>query len=534
MSICHPLLQETEFRRKLTRIAALPVILLLLLATLLTVQIFRQRAVAIEVDRIDRAISDINHIQRLMIDMETGFRGFLLSGESKFLEPYDRALGSIQSEITLLERALEKKPDQQDKARQIETSLNNWIQYSSQKIADVQASHRVGRNYPDTEGKRRMDALRDQTQTLIQIEGDARTKGAQRWDRELIHTLTLTFSLAILFGILIGLYFRNQLRSMVSSYERSIERFRQSEEQYRALFNGIRDYGIYLLSVDGVVQKWNTGAERITGYSSAEIIGKGISIFYDEQNGDGAALSLALRHAKEEGHYEYEGWRPKKDGSRFWTHVLLTSLYDTQGELRGYSVIMRDHSKRRQLEQEREKLLGKLQEAIQARDEFLTLASHELKTPLTALILRLQMVRKAARATSEPDSIPVSYSVIQKIERQTQRLKNLIDSIRIEQVLVNLLTNALRYSNAHPVRIGIEKQKDDHIRVTVSDQGPGIPPQDKERIFERFGRIKTPLDPGGLGLGLFLSKEIIEAHDGSISVESEPGKGATFILELPV
>ncbi|MFL5813423.1 MAG: CHASE3 domain-containing protein [Bdellovibrionia bacterium] len=590
MPYSYTLLEQKDFSRKLRRIVALPIVLLLLLACALTAQIFHQRSVALEVDRIDRVISDINHIQTLMIDMETGFRGFLLSGDSKFLEPYDRALGSIQNEITLLDRSLEKSPDQQAKARQIESLLNSWIQYTNQRIAAAQASHPAGHAPPDVEGKRRMDELRGQVQSLIRTEENLRSEGARQWDQELIRTLILTFVLAILFGVLIGLHSRNQIESVATSYEKSIDRTRQSEEQYRALFDGIKDYGIYLLSVDGVVQKWNSGAERITGYSSSEMIGKNISIFYNEQSDSTETLSIILRHAKDEGHFEYEGWRPRKDGGRFWTYVLVTALYGTNGELRGYSVIMRDNSKRRQIEQERENLLKKLQEAVQARDEFLTLASHELKTPLTTLILRLQMIQKSARTVEESDLTSVPLSVIQKLERQTQRLRNLIDNMldlsritthhfvlnlgptslaqilrtvvedmrdqfrevgssivleaqedltgnwdafRIEQVLLNLLTNALRFCNSLPVHVRAEKMQNNHIRISVSDQGPGVPPQDKERIFERFGRIKSPNDAGGLGLGLYLSKEIIEAHDGSIRVESEPGKGATFIVELP-
>ncbi|WP_233587247.1 PAS domain S-box protein [Corallococcus sp. CA049B] len=228
------------------------------------------------------------------------------------------------------------------------------------------------------------------------------------------------------------------------------------------------------------------------------------------------------------------------------------------------------------------------QESIRARDEFLSIASHELKTPLTSMRLRVQQMESVLLMGAQPLSTERVTRMLEVFQDQLQRLSNLADHLldvsrvqekrldlrmeeidlvtvarhmaghvaeplqkagcdfelvapepvwgrwdrlRMEQVMLNLLTNAMKYGAGRPIRMEVAKHAG-RARLTVEDHGMGIPFESQERIFERFERAAS-LNYGGLGLGLFLTRRIVEAHGGSIRVESEPGHGARFIVELP-
>jgi signal transduction histidine kinase len=236
-------------------------------------------------------------------------------------------------------------------------------------------------------------------------------------------------------------------------------------------------------------------------------------------------------------------------------------------------------------------LMLKQLDATRARDEFLSIASHELKTPLTSLKLQIQMnqrlmqhenpdafsperVRKLVETTdrqvdrlgrlvedmldvarvhtgkltmekSQVDLTELVREVIERISPQLSAAKCEIrekaevgilgnwDRYRIEQVINNLLTNAIRYSPGKPIHIVVSKEGE-KARLTVHDEGAGISPENHERIFQRFERAVSSGNISGLGLGLYISRQILESHQGTIHVESVPNEGATFIVELPL
>ncbi|RKG69951.1 PAS domain S-box protein [Corallococcus sp. CA054B] len=228
------------------------------------------------------------------------------------------------------------------------------------------------------------------------------------------------------------------------------------------------------------------------------------------------------------------------------------------------------------------------QESIRARDEFLSIASHELKTPLTSMRLRVQQMESVLLMGTRPLSTERMTRMLEVFEDQLQRLSNLADHLldvsrvhekrldlrmdeldlvtvarhmaghveeslqkagcefelvapepvwgrwdrlRMEQVMLNLLTNAMKYGAGRPIRMEVAMHAG-RARLIVEDHGMGVPFESQTRIFERFERAAS-LNYGGLGLGLFITRRIVEAHGGSIRVESEPGHGAKFIVELP-
>lgn len=249
---------------------------------------------------------------------------------------------------------------------------------------------------------------------------------------------------------------------------------------------------------------------------------------------------------------------------------------------------LRLQEERRHNEAEREKLLAELREAVAARDEFLSVAAHELRTPLTPLQLKLQSLRRATEdATYVPaeqvrkhidvvstqlrklmrlvndlldvsrigrlplvvsdeavDFVAIVREVVERCRAQASQaqsplqldlppsLEGLSDPVRLEQIFQNLLLNALKYGAGSPIEVSLLKDGGT-VRLRVTDHGIGIAAADRERIFGRFERAVSQRNYGGLGLGLYLTRHFVEALQGTIRVESTPGEGASFLVELP-
>jgi PAS domain S-box-containing protein len=529
---------------------------------------------------------------------------------------------------------------------------------------------------------------------------------------------------------------------------------RRAAEELKLLVEVVQDYAIFMLDAWGRVATWNQGAQRINGYAAEEIIGQHCSVFYPaEERAAGApddVLALALRS----GRAELEGWRVRKDGSRFWASVVITPILDAAGKLHGFGEVTRDVTERRRQQeanrfldratlalsetidlpiilqqtvriivpdvadwclidlagdddtlvqvavahvdpekeelarqlgrthdartdhehgpyhvfatgrpeihpeledvswaaqllgvehpeilqqlglysymcvpiQLRDRTLGVLSQlraapprrygpmelafsmelarrialaidnarlydqarvAIRARDEFLQVASHELKTPLTTLQLQLELLPRTLEKAGIKDERLTEKLATATI--QTKRLGRLIDSLldvsritagkvmlelepfeltelvrevaaryrtearvvgselavradgpidgrwdrlRVEQIVSNLLSNAIKYGAGKPVELRVEPG-DERVHISVTDRGIGIARDDLARIFGRFERAVSLRHYGGLGLGLFIARQFVEAHGGTLIAESVPGAGSTFTAVLP-
>lgn len=364
----------------------------------------------------------------------------------------------------------------------------------------------------------------------------------------------------------------------------------------RLLVESVKDYAIFMLDPEGRVTSWNRGAERIKGYVADEILGCHFSRFYPPD-------AIASRHpeheleiAAREGRYEEEGWRLRKDGERFWASVVITAIHDpVTGALRGFAKVTRDLSEHRRMQAQalRERVRAEeTQRALAQRDEFIALAAHELRTPLSVLELKIQGVTRALHDVDDARSGPPLDKLggrlddaLHQIERLTGLVERLLDATRfaqgklvlalaptrmaelatgvverlrapaqrqgielrlhvttdgpgtwdharLEQAIGNLVTNAIKYGRGRPVEIAVEPAPAG-VRLRVSDQGIGIAPEDQQRIFTRFERAAPAGQYGGLGLGLYVTRSIVEAHGGTIRVASRPDEGTTFVIELP-
>ncbi|HEX2123632.1 MAG TPA: PAS domain-containing sensor histidine kinase, partial [Thermoanaerobaculia bacterium] len=221
------------------------------------------------------------------------------------------------------------------------------------------------------------------------------------------------------------------------------EQLRQSTEIFQLLVSSVRDYAIFMLDPEGNIATWNAGAERIKGYKADEIIGRHFSTFYGEEDLRNRKPERELEIAREQGSVEDEGWRMRKDGSRFWANVVITAVRDARGQLRGFAKVTRDITDRKQAEETQRALLEQrearlqaeeerrraeasyrvAQEANRAKDEFLMTLSHELRTPMTAILGWSRML-----PTMSPND-PLFHEAVTSIAGGAQLQARLIDDI---------------------------------------------------------------------------------------------------------
>ena len=356
---------------------------------------------------------------------------------------------------------------------------------------------------------------------------------------------------------------------------------RQSEERFRLLVGGVRDYAIIMLDSGGFVQTWNAGAQAIIGYAADEILGRHFSAFYPADAIEGGWPSHELAEATTNGRFEEEGWRVRRDGTRFWASVVLTSLRNADGELIGFAKVTRDITDRQRLDA--------LVRTTREMTEFLAMLSHELRNPLAPIrnaVAILEMDQNAgpgvewsreligrqvahlarlvddlldvSRITSGKilltkqvvDLRTVSNEAIEGCDSQATAQSHTLtvsmpphavlvhgDQTRLLQVISNLLNNAIKYTPAGG-ELGLTLiNSADQAVLRVTDSGIGLRPDQLERVFDLFAQGERSLarSEGGLGVGLTLVRRLVESHGGNVTAHSEGlGKGSTFEVHMPL
>ncbi len=336
--------------------------------------------------------------------------------------------------------------------------------------------------------------------------------------------------------------------------------------------------------LDGLITSWNAGARRLFGYTSEEILGKPVSVLMPPEQGTEMDQILE-KIGRGERVEHFETMRLKKNGERVPVSLTVSPIKDAAGRIVGASKIARDITERRKSEAERERLYNEAQEAARVREEFLATAGHEFRTPLTTLQFQFHTLRRrltGGQPEKAADVLTRAWSQLERLMRLTEELLDvtritsgrltlereetdlaeiarevaerhrdaaqragcdirieaqpgatgLWDRSRLDQVMTNVLSNAVKFGRGRPIEIRIEPDTT-WVRFTVRDHGIGISPEDQSKIFERFERAVSRRSYGGMGLGLWISRQIVDAHGGRIEVASETGQGSTFRVELP-
>jgi PAS domain S-box-containing protein len=398
----------------------------------------------------------------------------------------------------------------------------------------------------------------------------------------------------LLMGVLISALLES-LHRAEKRLARSLSALTEANARYRLMVNSIQDYGIVMLDENGVVTDWNTGANAMNGYLPDEIIGQHFSRLYLVEDVTTGKPERELREAAQHGRFEDEGWRLRKDGTRFWSNVIIAPIRDETGKLCGYSKIARDMTERRQAE-ERARLLAQehsarveAEAANKAKDQFLSVLSHELRTPLNSITGWISLLREGE--LDEETTQTALDSIERSTKMQTRLVEDLLDAsrmltgklliekepvelnaildgaadsalpameeksltletrlyptpipvsgdaVRLQQVFSNLLQNARKFT-PEGGRIIVEVFKlDECVEIHISDNGIGIAAEMLPHIFENFRQADSSHTRrhGGLGLGLAIVRYIIEAHDGTIEARSGgENHGTTFIIRLPL
>jgi PAS domain S-box-containing protein len=355
---------------------------------------------------------------------------------------------------------------------------------------------------------------------------------------------------------------------------------RESEERFRLLVESVVDYAIITVAADGFIASWNNGAERITGYTATEIVGRHFSRLYPPEDVTEHKPWRQLIAAREQGRVSEEGWRLRKDGTQFWANSVIAKLPGIEAAPHFY-IVTQDLTQRRHAES--------LADTAQKMHEFIAMLAHELRNPLAPIRNAVALMQR--RKIEDP----IVESMCQTIDRQSAQLVRIIDelldvnrvargqfsieravidlrdvivrametsrpaidaknhsltvdlgaqeirvdadALRMTQVVVNLLNNAAKYT---PPGGRLELQAmvvDELAEIHVRDNGKGIDREAIDRIFDLFIQLEPNSlgSMGGLGVGLALVRRIVELHGGRVQARSEGvGRGSEFIVRIPI
>lgn len=366
--------------------------------------------------------------------------------------------------------------------------------------------------------------------------------------------------------------------------------------QFEQLVDSVVDFAIFGLDVDGLITDWNTGAERMKGWTAAEIVGQPLEVLYTDEDRASGHPQHNLAQAREHGEFREERWRQRKDGTRFMARVSISVRCDDGGAFWGYTKVTQDLTGALKAEQERRDAalallqVEELKKVDRMKDQFLSILSHELRTPINAIMgfssilddglagdLTAEQQKYIQKVLTAADYLLtlvtdlLDMSRIQAgrftLSRRPLALAGVVDDVvltlapavaakglalrthvglelpavladehRVAQVLASLLGNAIKFTapgGSIQLRAAVDGK---FLRCELADSGAGLSQAQCETLFKLFSQndMTATRALGGTGLGLTISKALVEAHGGTIGVQSELGVGSTFWFTLPL
>ena len=560
------------------------------LGTLACVGIFSYRRIIREEDdqrwvahthivlqNLDAMLSDLN-------EEETNQRAFIITGVDSYLAPYESARERLQLESDEVRRLTVDNPRQQRSINQLRPLVETRLTQLQEGIAvrQKQGMPAALSTVREGRGKQTMDQIRavitemkEEEQRLLRQRLDTATVSSHR---------TKTF---IIVGNIVALLFLFTAALVIfremSRRHKAEEALREGDERFRLLVSGVKDYAILMLDPEGRVASWNAGAERIKGYRADEILGKHFSVFYPPEEVERGKPESELKVAAAKGWVEDEGWRVKKNGSRFWANVVITPLRDDKGRLRGFGKVTRDMTERRRAEEDMETRNAQLEAANKELQAFSYSVSHDLRAPLRAIdgfslalledyenkleaegkthlqrirvatgrmgqlidgMLNLARISRAGMVRESVDLSPLAAEIASELQAsQPQRMASIVipakllvkgDRLLLRVVLENLLSNAWKFTSGQAIssiELGTKPNGNEMIHF-VRDNGVGFDMLHAEKLFGVFQRLHRESEFPGTGVGLATVQRIIHRHGGRIWADAAPGAGATFYFVL--
>ena len=358
---------------------------------------------------------------------------------------------------------------------------------------------------------------------------------------------------------------------------------------FRLLVDAVEDYAIFLLGPDGRVLTWNRGAERIKGYTADEIVGQHFSVFYTPEELAAERPKFVLQMATDRGRFEDEGWRVRKDGTRFWADVTITAVHDEDGKHVGFAKVTRDTTAQFLQRQDKERAAATMAAAYEQLDaahidlastaeeqaRLLSRTAHELRSPVGVLAMSAELLRQHGDEMPPDDRDRVLAGMSVNVHRLQQVLADLVTVSALQARTLVLQPEVIQLRAELAVPVGNAQQKvpgsevevevepglrvladrerlsqivenlllnaarhgappvrlqavaaHDQVRIVVRDSGPGVAETVRPRLFERF----VTGGPGGSGLGLYIVRELARAQGGDATYDADDN---SFVVTLP-
>jgi PAS domain S-box-containing protein len=593
--ITPPRLDETAlFRRTLARAISLPIFLLILLALIFLWQLNSLLDAAQWVDHTDQVITQAHAIQELLIDQETGLRGYVITGEQDFLEPYRRAQTSISPTLGVLASLVSDTPTQQELIGAIHANYGQWLLYARGLISVRDRGGDYAAIVKQRQGKRLMDAMRAQVQSLLRMEEQLREQRAQTVQFTTQVVIGSSIAGVLVLGFILALFLRRQLLNLSGSYKQALDATEQraadlkaSEQRSRSLSDAM-PLVVWMARPDGSVDYFNQRWFEYTGLAEDRALAWG---WLDVLHPDDAqpATERWNESLRTGAGYEIEyRWKRARDGAYRWHLGRGVPVRDQAGKIAYWVGTGTDIDDQKQAEivlRERGELLARITAALEERnrelDQFAYITSHDLKAPLRGIANLSQWIEEDL-GDSVTDDI---HKQLELLRGRVHRMEGLIDGIlqysrvgrvkgvsetvdvgvllhdvvdliappagfridvapdmptitaerlRLQQVFQNLIGNAIKHHNRADghICIGV-KDVGRMYEFAVTDDGPGIAPQYHQKIFVVFPTLAARDKVEGTGIGLSLVKKIVESNGGQIWVESAEGAGTTFRFTWP-
>lgn len=533
----------------------------------------RVRTLRGEAEQSHLARQELQMVFSLLQDAETGQRGYIITGQPRFLEPYEHAVEVLSSEAPRLRAAYADDPQQAQNVRVLEQLIREKLSVTADALEAYAAGGREAglATVASGEGKAVMDRIRSHIDRMTAVDARQLAELTARVERRSLFTEAVVNAVFIALILVVAGSAFLVIRYIVTR-RALLATIRATAARQEAIFDSAID-AILTLNPSGTIETLNAAATRMFGWSAEDLGRRDVSVLMEDDGGDGLISQIRARGAEASNGLISELTAKRRDGTRFPIDVAFSPMVLPTGV--HIVAVVRDITERRRVEE--------------LKRQFVSTVSHELRTPLTSIAGSLGLLSGGAagalpeRATRliaiahsnsqrlvrlindildveklEAGQIHLDLQAIDMRDIALRSLENVQgladqagarlvlaegdaapvrgDADRLVQVVVNLLSNAVKFSPAGgEVHVGVVAEAR-IVRLSVRDEGPGVPESFRDRIFTKFAQAdgSDTRQRGGTGLGLVIAREIAERHGGRLWFESAPGAGATFHLDLPL